>query len=253
MDKFDIDDPEYAADIVRSGKLNNIVNNFEAKYGNCATASIGHKPVRYGRKGKKKKDFVNRGVATVLILSLLIGSGFAAKKTADYASGKITEIASHNTFNENIDEKISRFEAQMSYEGKDGERIEIDHEHDIKNGGPYVSYSYGVLANHILKYAATSEVDTRCVILAAYNVANGTYEDKAEVLDIAFKIIAEKQLEGLPDYVNAGSFKGFISVLGYKDVEDYNNNERKNIKNLHIAEMEEKYMKGEDNNGRKRI
>ncbi len=137
---------------------------------------------------------------------------------------------------EDIEEVITAYYNLMNSSGPAEYRIETPGEYNAKNHDQDVSYNHENRENLyeiVVEAAKESELKGRAAILAAYKVINEPYIESE--FDHLFSKIAsdQKLVSELPAFMGAGSFEGFVKSLGYKDVREYNNNERAALKDLY--------------------
>ena len=97
----------------------------------------------------------------------------------------------------------------------------------------YKEENYQNLVTVMQNSAKISEEEFRCAVLGAYKVINEPYRE--EVLDTGFKRASFYQGESV--FNIPSSLNSYLETLGYESLEDYNNNERNNIKNLEQIEI----------------
>lgn len=251
MERYDVDNPDLAVNVVNDTQRKKFLDENIELYTRTLNNSVGKRERKYDKKKKKKAFLIEKARLYALILAILIATGIFAKVVTDVTIKAVEGVASSQVFSDYIDDKIDKYFKKMNNSGKKGERIENAYEYDIAHHESYVDYSPGVLKHYITENM-DNEVETRCIVLAAYKVINADY--RKEVFDGVFASISsdEEFKDKLPAYLDVKSFEEYIKGLGYDSVEEYNNKERKAIKKLHTDIMTEKEAKGEFD-GRKRV
>lgn len=253
---------------IRQEEFDNFTNSMQIKsyidtYNNSKNNSIGtlEERIKYHKKQQqiKQKKLKRKLIAITLAGTIAISSGITTiinKKTAN--KNPTTSISRETTIktspidsiiigfktNDLIDDKINDYIKLMNSEATDNNKIETYL--GRQNGEAIVDYTktnIENLANQIIKASKTSQTEMRCTVLAAYKIINEPYRE--EVLNKAFKRVQEilRDNPDEPYTISSYSWESYLKSLGYENTTEYNNNERKEIKNTAKIELTE--IKGE--------
>lgn len=249
---------------IRQEEFNNFANSIGIKtyidaYNSSKDNSIKEfeEKIRCHKRQKqiKKTRLKRKLVAITLVGTIAITSGITTivnkKASRDIKTTSVSSEAELKTSlidniiigfetNDQIDEKINDYMKVMNSEGNSDKRIETYL--GRRNGEALVDYTrenIENLANQIIESSKVSQVEMRCAVLAAYKIINEPYRE--EVLGKAF-YKAQEILRDNPDepYTIASySWESYLKSLGYEDTTEYNNKERKEIKNMAKEELRE--------------
>ena len=184
-------------------------------------------------KKKKAKQKAITAIATILVMltvAKLAGPTIISKGT-DIKNDIIATIQN----SDEIDTKIGYYSKLMNHNGE--RSIETITGRNFEKNEAYVDYTFdniNTLAAIINEAAKESEVETRCVIIAAYKIINEPYRE--QVLNRAFEranqLAKESGEEYTCSYLYENGTTGFLQGLEYENWNDYNEHERENIKDL---------------------
>lgn len=209
---------------------------FEKSKQEARERSVGYERKRYQDKKKKSKENVRQAIIVMtLIASLAVGARVNSVVT-DY---KNIVISRTSETKHEVDEKIQYYFEIMGVGGTDSRRIETSYLPNVNAKEFYVDYSPFNLANNIVEASKISEVEVRCVVIAAFKLINEPYRD--QVFSDTLRIIATSPelMDAIPasmSYLKTGNVADFLAGLGYTDWHEYQMNERKNIKDLNAIE-----------------
>lgn len=212
--------------------VNQNSENVRRKYEEAYQRSSNVPKQKYERKKKTKNKYqLNRAIVIIALVSTMaVSTGITQQITAKHIENNNVVISTSIADN-NIDEKIEQYEKLMNMYSDEGNKIEI--QTGRNNDEPTVYYNTDNLAKHLVEAAKTSESETRCAIIAAYNIINAPYRN--ETISEALTKASTNQEEN-SNYEIPSTAKKFLEELGYENWEEYNSNERDNIKNLKAAE-----------------
>jgi len=209
--------------------------NARKKYEEAYQRSSNIPKQQYERKKKNQnKSKLNRSIITIaLVATMAISAGLAHQATTAHIENN-NVVISTSIANDIIDEKIEQYEKLMNMYGDKENSIETQVGRDNKEATvDYTPTNIDNLAKHIIEAAKISESETRCVIIAAHNIINAPYRNN--VIGSALAKASTNQEEN-SNYIIPGTAKEFLEKAGYENWEDYNLNERENIKDLKAAE-----------------
>lgn len=182
---------------------------------------------------KKRKQDRRRTTIALLLAGTTLVSLYSLSKNNVKINNPITIVSEQLEESKRIDISISNYQKMMN----------IDSEYPIEsfssrdeNYEPLVFYdekNINNLATVITNAAKISEEEFRCAVLAAYKVINEPY--RQEILDKGFKKANENTEETA--FKIPASIQEYFETLGYENIQEYNNNERKNIKKLEETEI----------------
>ena len=215
---------------LRNERIKQGINNYNSAVEN----SVGHSKREYNKKRKLNPDKVRISIVAI-ILAAAIGLGVGSLVTGGIINGTNVLISETTETKDYVDDRISYYEKLMGVNGDDSNRIENAESRDVSTGELRVSYNNKNLAKMMYDAAQVSETEMRCVVIAAYRIINEPYREK--ILKSAFSTLKEDYSlpSNLEDLAGNG-LDGFLNFLGYEDLEDYNLNERKSIKDLKVIE-----------------
>jgi len=204
------------------------------RYSNVRDKSVIRAQIRRESVEKRKHSKNNRrkAIIALLLAGTALASTYAIAKNIEIKN-PITSISQSIEESNRIDDIISNYQKMMNIDGEYA--IESFNSRD-ENNEPLVYYNdqnINNLVTVITTAAEKSEEEFRCAVLAAYKIINEPYREK--VLDEAFKQANAEQEETA--FSIPTSTQEYLEILGYEDLEDYNNNERKNIKALEKTEI----------------
>lgn len=190
---------------------------------------------------KKEKDtlLLKQACALILAATTLVGTITLTKTITEnhiYNNNVVISIEQADTI---IDNKIKSYDKLMNMYANRESQIEIfaNGNYYTPNYEPLVYYDENNLAKHIFNAAKISETETRCAIIAAFKIINEPYRNNIinNALEKARKM--QNNQEEIYNYrIPENSYK-FLGQLGYQDWDDYNMNERKNIKETYAIEQ----------------
>ena len=217
----------------RKYEENKTLQNGITMYTNSLNKSVIRSKVRKNSSRKKiRKNFNRKLIGTTLAIITLISIATIGKGNINLIN-PIAAITSTIETSKKIDEIIKNFQNIM----EKNQKYEIESSNSMdENYNKLVYYDENNINNLvtvITEAAKNSEQEARCAILAAYKIINAPYRE--EVLNEAFKKANSIQQE--TNFSIPSSLEEYLEKLGYSDLEDYNNNERKNIKDLEKAEI----------------
>ena len=237
FDQEQVDNPDLFVDITGTARSDKEVNKMIDAYHKAREKSTVSTSVE--RKAEKRKlrfkhitlSLVSIALVAALVVILLSGRYYAEPPMDHDVAISII----NNDRIENIEEVISAYYNLMNFDGPSEYRIEKAEGYNEKNHEQDVSYNHENrenLYNIVVGAAEESELKGRAAVLAAYKVINDPYIEKE--LNILFNRIAGDQelVSELPPCMGAGSFEGYVKSLGYEDIKEYNNKERKALKEL---------------------
>jgi len=195
--------------------------------------------IKYGKQ-KKKRNKINLKIA---ITSIALSGTIALSAGALGSYITSTYIENHNAVistsiaKNKIDEKIENYKNKMDMYADKNNSIEtnlgiMEYDGTYQARVDYTQDNIENLAKHISEASKISEEETRCVIIAAYNIINTPYIDK--VIGNALNEASQNQDENTK-YKIPATTQQFLETLGYTDWESYQKNERKNIVYLYAA------------------
>ena len=225
-DEFDF------SDIVNTNSDKVHREEIERKIQDAKKRSIGYEKKRYNDKRKKSKDKVKKAVIIVALIASMTVGAKVEQVITEYNNIVISRTAESK---HEVDDKIQYYYEVMGVGGIDSERIETSYLPNTNAKELYVDYSAHNLANNIVRASKVSEVEVRCVIIAAFKIINEPYRD--QVFSDALRIISTtpELSDAIPEnmsYLKSGNVSEFLNGLGYADWHEYQMNERKNIKDL---------------------
>ena len=231
MDQYEIDT------LKMFNKINENSTNTTKKFEEASQRSKNKQPIQYGKR-KKKKNKINVKIAiTAIVLTATMAAGISHNLTTSHIENNNAVISTTIASNK-IDETIDKYIQKMNMYASKEDSIEtylgrIDIEDINEANVDYTSDNIKNLAKHITEAAKVSESETRCAVIAAYKIINEPYRDN--VLGKAFKKASEEQ-EDNSNYVIPSTVQEFLEKSGYENWEEYQINERENIKDLKAAE-----------------
>ena len=210
-------------------------NDVSSVISNVKSKSMEQEEVKYATR--KKVSSVKRRnaiVAALLVVSLTFG-GIKMANAAEKAEvgNRISYYQSIMDSTDKPDQNNRSIENFVSYNYMQG-------------NDPIVSYEYWNNDNfyNIIMEASTMEnpdVEVRCALIAAFRVINEPYREKQ------FKILFDK-IKNNEEFINNTGFdrnkENIWQMLGYKNMEDFQENARKDTKDLYLTEERGKSGKG---------
>lgn len=218
--------------VLRNQVLEEGLKNYNAAWERTNAKTKG----AYREMKNKKRNQINRAiVATVLAVTSFISANVSKNITKASINRNNAVISETKESKNSIDERISYYEKLMNHTSDEQNRIENGYGRNPETDELNVDYNYSNLARHIVESSQISESEMRCVIIAAYNIINSPYRE--ETFDKAFEIAknSENMSEDTRDLIEKGS-KGFLEELQYNNWEEYQKNERQEIKDLKTIE-----------------
>lgn len=231
MDQYEIDT------LKMFNKINKNSTNTTKKFEEASQRSKNKQPIQYGKR-KKKKNKINVKIAiTAIVLTATMAAGISHNLTTTHIENNNAVISTAMASNI-VDESIEQYMQKMNMYANKEDSIEtylgrIDIEDINEANVDYTSDNIKNLAKHITEAAKVSESETRCAVIAAYKIINEPYRDN--VLGKALKKASEEQ-EDNSNYVIPSTVQEFLEKSGYENWEEYQLNERENIKDLKAAE-----------------
>lgn len=222
--------------------VNGNSNNARTATENAKRMSRSRNKIGYGKNKKKQnKNKIKIAITSIALIATILATSLGAKTAID--NFKISV---------DVDRTITQYSQMMDYQSGPDNAIEticegrLEDRNDLNpKSEPYVDYTYSNienLSNHLVEAAKVSELDTRCAIIAAYNIINETYEN--DVIGKALAKASTKQDE-TANYKLPNSSQELLEKLGYENWQEYHDNERKNIYELKEIELQtEKEMGG---------
>lgn len=207
------------------------INEATKRYTNAKDRSTIRSEIRRETSKRRKQDRRKTTIALLLAGSTLV-SIYTISKKIDIPN-PITIVTEQLEESKRIDELIRNYEKKM-YIGAEY-AIESSNSRN-KNYEQVVYYDEQNIDNLVkimLDAAKISEEEFRCAVLAAYRIINEQYRE--ETLDRAFE--KASQLQEKTIFIIPSSTQEYFEMLGYNDITEYNNNERKNIKKLEETEI----------------
>ena len=210
-------------------------NNAKEKYQEAAERSFNKPPRRYNQRKKQKYIQIKRSIAAIaLAVTMTTSLGIGSLVTSKIIDNN-NAVISTSVAKDVINEKIENYTKLMNMYSDRENRIEIQSGRDyFDTNEEIVYYNEENLAKHITEAAKTSEIETRCVILAAYKLINEQYRD--EIIGKALNIASGNQNE-ISNYTIPDTTEKLLENAGYSNWEEYNDNERNNINDLYAAEQ----------------
>lgn len=202
------------------------------RYSNAKEKSTIRTEIRREKSKKRKQDRRRTTIALLLAGSTLI-SLYTLSKSNVKINNPITIASEQLEESKRIDTIIKNYQLTMNIDGD--HPIESFSSRD-ENYEPLVFYdekNINNLVTVITNAAKISEEEFRCAVLAAYKIINEPY--RQEILDKGFKKANENAEE--TTFKIPASIQEYFETLGYEDIQEYNNNERKNIKKLEETEI----------------
>ena len=162
--------------------------------------------------------------------------------------GTIKFVHAMNT--SEVNEIIGYYQSMM-----DSTNVAGENDHSIEN---FVKYNYAKGNDPVVSYDAWNNenfvnyileasradnpvTEVRCALIAAYKVINEPYRE--DQFDILFKRIRNNE-EFIKNTGFDGSKDNIWQMLGYKDMKDFQENARKDTKDIYLTEKDGKYGKG---------
>ncbi len=204
--------------------VSNVISDVKSK-------SMEQEEVKYTVRKKVSSVKRRNAIVAVLLVASLTFGGIKianAKETAE-VGGRINYYQSIMDSTDKPDGNNRSIENFVSYNYTQG-------------NDPIVSYEYWNNDNfyNIIMEASAMEnpsVEVRCALIAAFKVINEPYREKQ------FKILFDK-IKNNEEFINNTGFDGnkenIWQMLGYKDMEEFQENARKDTKELYIAEKDGK-------------
>lgn len=237
METFEKDNQSMFDMVNKNSRLRNLdldgaIKNFENI---CEKSNSKETRIYRQKKAKEKQKIKNAIIAAVLTTSTILTAYATNKITRKVIEKNNIVISRDSEYNDEIDEKINYYQTLMNHYSDEQNRIENAYGRNQDTNELNVDYNYSNLAKHIVEASQISETEVRCVIIAAYKIINEPYRN--EVFDIAFNIAKndENMNEYSKDLIENGT-KGFLEELQYDNWEEYQKNERQQIKDLKITE-----------------
>lgn len=205
---------------------------------------------RYNGRKLKKKTEINKAIMAVSLTGVVVFSGLASSAiTKSSIENNNAIVFVDDEVKDDVDGRIDYYENLMKLTSDKDNRIENYYGRDVKNDIALVDYNVNNLVKHLISSAQTSESEMRCVIIAAYRIIDAPYLD--EILNEAFLTAKDdKNIEENIKKLLENGTEGFLEKLSYEDWEDYQENERDNIKKLKALET---YVGGIDRSGQGKI
>lgn len=216
---------------------NEILQSGLERYSNCVERSVIRSEVRKNGSRKKVINDIRRRIIAIALAGTALASAYAALRDNNVKfENPITGISNTIKHNKDIDEKILDYQNMMNSSGEFAiETVTSSMPLPGQKSLPvdYKEENYKNLVTVMQNSANISEEEFRCAVLGAYKVINAPYRE--EVLDQGFKRASFYQ--GVPVFNIPSSLDEYLETLGYESLEDYNNNERDNIKNITQIEI----------------
>ena len=216
----------------RDVKENRDIQEVIERYSKSKEKSVTNAEIKR-EKSKKRKHDRRRTIIALLLAGTTLISLYSLSKNRTRINNPITIISEQQEISDKIDSTIIKYQKMME---KNSEyAIESFNSRDA-NYEPLVFYDDDNISNFvtvITDAAKISEEEFRCAVLAAYKIINEPY--RQEVLDKGFKKANENPKETI--FKIPTSVQEYFETLGYEDIQEYNNNERKNIKRLAGTEI----------------
>lgn len=216
---------------------NEILQSGLERYSNCVERSVIRSEVRKNGSRKKVINDIRRRIIAIALAGTALASAYAALKDNNVEiKNPIIGISNTIKHNKDIDEKILDYQNMMNSSGEFAiETVTSSMPLPGQKSLPvdYKEENYKNLVTVMQNSANISEEEFRCAVLGAYKVINAPYRE--EVLDQGFKRASFYQ--GVPVFNIPSSLDEYLETLGYDSLEDYNNNERDNIKNITQIEI----------------
>ena len=213
-------------------KNNTDIQEAIKRYSNAKEKSTIRAEIRRENSKKRKQDRRRTTIALLLAGSTLI-SLYSLSKNNGKINNPITIVKEQLEESQRINEIILNYQKMMNMDSKYA--IETFSSRD-ENYEPIVFYdekNINNLATVITNAAKISEEEFRCAVLAAYKIINEPYRE--EILNKGFKRANENQEE--TTFKIPASIQEYFETLGYEDIQEYDNNERQNIKKLEETEI----------------
>lgn len=231
MDQYEIDT------LKMFNKINKNSTNTTKKFEEASQRSKNKQPIQYGKRKKKKKKINVKIAITAIVLTATMAAGISHNLTTSHIENNNVVISTTIASNK-VDESIDKYIQKMNMYASKEDSIEtylgrIDIEEINEANVDYTSDNIKNLAKHITEAAKVSESETRCAVIAAYKIINEPYRDN--VIGKALKKASEEQ-EDNSNYVIPSTVQEFLEKSGYENWEEYQLNERENIKDLKAAE-----------------
>lgn len=237
METFEKDNQTMFDMVNKNSRLRNLdLDGAIKKFENiCEKSNSTETRIYRQKKAKEKQKIKNAIIAAVLTTSTILTAYATNKITRKVIEKNNIVISRDSEYNDEIDEKINYYQTLMNHYSDEQNRIENAYGRNQDTNELNVDYNYSNLAKHIVEASQISETEVRCVIIAAYKIINEPYRN--EVFDIAFNIAKndENMNEYSKDLIENGT-KGFLEELQYDNWEEYQKNERQQIKDLKITE-----------------
>ena len=193
--------------------------------------SMEQEEIKYTSRKKVSSMKKRKAIVAALLVASLTFGGIKMANAAETAEvgSKISYYQSIMDSTDKPDENNRSIENFVSY-------------NYIQGNDPIVSYEYWNNDNfyNIIMEASAMEnpdVEVRCALIAAFKVINEPYREKQ------FKILFDK-IKNNEDFINNTGFDGnkenIWQMLGYKDMEEFQENARKDTKELYITEKDGK-------------
>lgn len=227
MDKYEQENQE----------IINIINNnatrkrAEAYLNSKSEKKIIHKP----QKRKNRQSHIKQALAVILTIATITSTAAITHTITTNILENNNVIISTAESKDVINDKIEAYEKLMNmYSDKENSiEIYVGRNFNTPKYEANVDYNINNLTKHIVEAAKKSEVETRCAIIAAYRIINEPYRDK--VIGTALSKASAMQEEY--NYKIPESSEEFLEQQGYETWDDYNMNERNNIKDLYAVEQ----------------
>lgn len=224
------------SDIVNENSNRARLEEYNRNIQEARKRSIGYERKRYHDQKRRTREKIRNAVILMVIVASMAGGIKVNQAITDYRNVVIERTA--ETKHE-VDEKIQYYFELLGTGGPTDRRIETAYLRNVSANESFVDYSPVNLANNIVEASKVSEVEVRCVMIAAFKVINEPYRD--QVFGDALRIIATNPelRDAIPEsmsYLKSGSVSEFLSGLGYENWHEYQMNERKNIKDLNAIE-----------------
>ena len=200
-------------------------------------------PVNLKRWGAGILAGIAIAVATVPSISNEINEILDGKRYIGIPYDSNNKDGYADKYDKEVEENIQKLIESMGTKGSDSTRIKTITS-DVSSNGPVFNFDL-LRMNLSAKVKSATEVSnsyTRCVIYAAAKILNEGYKDyREDKLNILFQELSsdEEFMANLPDdcyYLRAKNSQDFLEMLGYKSWNEYEKNEKEEIKELLIIE-----------------
>ena len=227
--------------------------SLEETYESAYERSTSNKEIKMGKKKIGLREAANIAITAIAIFATLFTAGRIAVERIPRLFG--TKPAISHTVSDEIDDKIDYYYKMMNHTGDFERQIERAYSYNGKTKEANVDYLPGNFIKNVVEASDKGEIEVRCVLLAAFKIINDPYIE--EQFDFMLKHVSsdEEYKEAVANcpILRASSWEELLEILGYKNTEDYNDNERYNIKALFTEIQAINNARGVDVNERKRI